>query len=186
MSGWGDWQSPDEQAAQQRAAEEAHRLAGMTDFEKQALGLVGALVDGVGALVATVGSRQPADPICNQCGTVQPIAGQIYMTFDQRRERAASELAAKHPEHPYPFWVRVVADVLAAMNWTVPAAGDSSDGRGAPEPTADEGHHSAPGDTGQSSSPAAGTQTSTAAGIGGGSSAGPVTPHPARRTPDTH
>lgn len=141
---WGDWLSPDEQEAQRRAAEEAQQRAGMTEFEKQALGLVGSLVDSVALLVDTVGSRQPADPICDKCGTVQRVAGEWpAITFDARRERAAAELARKHPERPYPFWGAVVRDVLDAMNW-LPAAGD-----------------------------------------GGEESAGPVTPHPARRTPDS-
>ncbi|OCB56177.1 hypothetical protein A5722_14880 [Mycobacterium vulneris] len=127
MSGWGDWQSPDEQAAIQRSAEEAQRRAGMTEFEKQALSLVGALVDSVGQLVGVVGSRQPADPICDNCGALQRVQGEWpTITFDARKDRAAEQLAAKHPLHPYPFWAGVVADVLAAMNWIPTTAGDGS------------------------------------------------------------
>lgn len=126
----GGWTSPDEQAEIKRAAEEAQQRAGMTEFEKQALGLVGALVDSVALLVDTVGSRQPAAPICNRCGAEQPIAGHGQpITFDSRRDRAAEQLAARHPEKPYPFWAAVVRDVLDAMNW-LPAAGDGG-GEGA-------------------------------------------------------
>lgn len=127
---WGDWQSPDEQAAQQRAAEEAQKRAGMTEFEKTALDLIGSLVGSLDAIGALVGARQPAAPICNQCGAEQPIAGHgAPITFDSRRDRAAEQLAARHPEKPYPFWAAVVSDVLAAMNW-LPAAGDGG-GEGA-------------------------------------------------------
>lgn len=134
MSGWGDWQSPDELAAIQRSAEEAQQRAGMTEFEKQLIVVQGRVVDVLDAIGATLGRLQPAAPICNQCGAEQPIAGHGQpLTFDSRRD----------PEKPYPFWAAVVADVLAAMNW-LPAAGD-----------------------------------------GGEESAGPVTPHPARRTPDS-
>lgn len=142
MSGWGDWQSPDEQAAIRRSAEEAQQRAGMTDFEKQTIAVQGRMVDVLDGIGATLGRLQPAAPICNQCGALQPIAGQIHMTFDSRRDRAAEQLAARHPDKPYPFWAAVVTTVLDAMNW-LPAAGD-----------------------------------------GGEESAGPVTPHPARRTPD--
>lgn len=130
MSGWGDWQSPDEQAAQQRAAEEAQQRAGMTEFEKQAIAVQGRMVDVLDAIGATLGRLQPAAPICNQCGAPQPIAGEGQpITFDGRRDRAAEQLAARHPEKPYPFWAAVVSDVLAAMNW-LPAAGDGG-GEGA-------------------------------------------------------
>lgn len=85
MSGWGDWQSPDEQAAQQRAAEEAQQRAGMTEFEKQAIAVQGRMVDVLDAIGATLGRLQPAAPICNQCGAPQPIAGEGQpITFDGR------------------------------------------------------------------------------------------------------
>ena len=45
MSGWGDWQSPDEAEAIRRSAEEAQKRAGMTDFEKQALKVQSRMVD---------------------------------------------------------------------------------------------------------------------------------------------
>lgn len=129
----GGWTSPDEQAEIKRAAEEAQQRAGMTEFEKQALGLVGALVDSVGQLVDTVGSRQPADPICDNCGALQRVAGEWpVITFDARRDRAAEQLFAKHGQslgQSYPFWAGVVRDVLDAMNW-LPAAGDGG-GEGA-------------------------------------------------------
>ncbi|MBU8832456.1 hypothetical protein [Mycolicibacterium goodii] len=118
------YRSPAEIEDERRAAAVAQQRAGMTEFEKQLIAVQGRVVDALDAIGATLGRLQPARPICNQCGAEQPIAGQGQpITFDSRRDRAAEQLAARHPEKPYPFWAAVVSTVLDAMNW-LPAAGD--------------------------------------------------------------
>ncbi|AHJ86328.1 hypothetical protein 32HC_50 [Mycobacterium phage 32HC] len=132
------YRSPADIEDERRAAAVAQQRANELDpYQKQTLDLLGRLAGSIDALTAMVGRRQPAGPICNQCGAEQPIAGQGQpITFDSRRDRAAESLAFRFPEKPYPFWAAVVGIVLDAMNW-LPAAGDG--GGDCAEPVSDPG-----------------------------------------------
>lgn len=132
------YRSPADIEDERRAAAVAQQRANELDpYQKQTLDLLGRLAGSIDALTAMVGRRQPSDPVCDHCGAIQPISGQLFISFDSRRDRVVEQLAAAYPEHPYPYWSRVVAAVLAGMKWTAVDAGDGADGSA--EPVSDPG-----------------------------------------------
>lgn len=65
--------SPDERAAQDRAAEEARQRARMQPFERRLLDYLGEISASLAKLADVTAARQPAGPICPDCGAEQPI-----------------------------------------------------------------------------------------------------------------
>lgn len=124
MAGWGGtWN--DSLAEEQAAAQAAYQAQQSTPFERDLLAALAEIAD---TLAVIAGAHRPA--------AIPQAVG----------DRAAERLAAKHTDKPYPFWAKVVRDVLADLQWT-PDADPAGRGGELTQPAQEASTSAGPQDT---------------------------------------
>lgn len=146
--GWDHgYRSPDEVDAERNAALEAQARAKLSQFERRQLDYLGEISATLAQLVATVGARQPASPVCPNCRAEQPIwpprayeigeDGSVRLLpielddVDRSAAIAALEQASLHTADRT-WWTAALDVAVRAINETRAASGDG--GRASAEP----------------------------------------------------
>ena len=132
------WDSRYLDAEQQRAAEESRARMRMSDFERMLLDQNAGLALVLERIADTLAARQPASPVCPDCGSEQPIYPRL-MPIELDDVDVMSAVAALTDAFPMydaaDHWPAIVRIAAEAINGTRSAAGDGGGASAEPPET---------------------------------------------------